>query len=66
VDERCMLYSKVGFRIGGLLLGIVLKTGPVIELVRLSVQVFTGRTSGSLSGFLRYEVIFFGYKYYNK
>jgi hypothetical protein len=27
--------------------GIVLKPGPVIEPVRLSVQVFTGRTTGS-------------------
>jgi hypothetical protein len=26
---------------------IVLKTGPVIEPMRLSVQVFTGRTTGS-------------------
>jgi hypothetical protein len=26
---------------------IVLKPGPVIEPVRLSVQVFTGRTTGS-------------------
>jgi hypothetical protein len=26
---------------------IVLKTGPVIEPVKLSVQVFTGRTIGS-------------------
>jgi hypothetical protein len=38
--------GKVGNSWG--IVAIVLKTGPVTEPVRSSVQVFTGRTTGSL------------------